>query len=298
MDAEPPESVLNLVRASYASREVRELVCRILFHTYEAAFGRLGTEFLRSAFSEMIESMEQDNEAMRRAYLITRSRFTEMGLRRVYQEEFRRRNLFDSIRVIGEHQFQGNVVDVGCDDNALCSLIAGRVESVLGLDTRRVEGLNEAAPFRLVGENAGLPLEDEATDTCILRYTLHHVAFAEQAILLSECHRALTPGGRLLVFENSFDPDFQEACEDPLRILSEVGALHEQGRLLAFLNALDMFSLTSKNKRGPFPGSFRLHHDWQNTLVATGFAVEARFVGYPILDLHQAPLSVFTCTKR
>ena len=101
-------------------------------------------------------------------------------------------------------------LDVGCGNGRHAELLAGRADSVVGVDLSR-ELLREAAtrarergfaePLDLVhGDAAALPIADDAVGLATYVATLHHLSpRAARVGSLDELARVLAPGGTALV---------------------------------------------------------------------------------------------------
>ena len=101
-------------------------------------------------------------------------------------------------------------LDVGCGNGRHAELLAGRADSVVGVDLSR-ELLREAAtrarergfaePLDLVhGDAAALPVADDAVGLATYVATLHHLSpRAARVGSLDELARVLAPGGTALV---------------------------------------------------------------------------------------------------
>lgn len=91
---------------------------------------------------------------------------------------------------------QGDVLDVGCADGAICRHLAA-AKSYLGVDyPATASGLYGTRPH-VYADGARLPFANGCFDTVMLLDVLEHMALPEAA--LRECARVLRPSGRLLI---------------------------------------------------------------------------------------------------
>lgn len=116
------------------------------------------------------------------------------------------------------------VLDVGCGPGFYCAeLVAavGKAGAVTGVDSspamlalaaRRCAGHENVE--LLEGEAVALPVADESFDAALSVQVIEYVAEAERA--LSELHRALRPGGRVLVWDIDWGT-LSLHSEDPAR---------------------------------------------------------------------------------
>lgn len=116
------------------------------------------------------------------------------------------------------------VLDVGCGPGFYCAeLVAavGKAGAVTGIDSspamlalaaRRCAGHENVE--LLEGEAIALPVADESFDAALSVQVIEYVAEAERA--LSELHRALRPGGRVLVWDIDWGT-LSLHSEDPAR---------------------------------------------------------------------------------
>lgn len=100
------------------------------------------------------------------------------------------------------------VLDIGCGAGGKTLYYASRgARQVVGIDVvpsyrteavalARKLGLEEKATF-LTGDAAAMPFADNAFDSIIANDVMEHLPRPDQALV--ECHRVLTPGGRLYV---------------------------------------------------------------------------------------------------
>lgn len=98
------------------------------------------------------------------------------------------------------------VADLGCGTGAMLPLVAPHVANVIGVDASdemlaaardRVETLANVELRQ--GSLESLPIPDATLDAATLMLVLHHLP--SPAAALTEAHRALRPGGRLLVVD-------------------------------------------------------------------------------------------------
>ncbi len=98
------------------------------------------------------------------------------------------------------------VGDLGCGTGLATAAMAPHVARVIGVDAS--EEMLGAARARLsglknvewrAGALEALPIEDGSLDVAVMMLVLHHVPSPAEAI--AEAHRALTPGGRLLIVD-------------------------------------------------------------------------------------------------
>lgn len=98
------------------------------------------------------------------------------------------------------------VADLGCGTGAMLPLVASHVANVIGVDASdemlaaardRVDALSNVELRR--GSLESLPIPDSTLDAATLMLVLHHLPSPVAA--LAEAHRALKPGGRLLIVD-------------------------------------------------------------------------------------------------
>jgi ubiquinone/menaquinone biosynthesis C-methylase UbiE/DNA-binding transcriptional ArsR family regulator len=139
-----------------------------------------------------------------------RTRSQEFFSRAASQWDALRVDLFgtrtDQFALLALLDDRSTVGDLGCGTGQLSATIAPFVERVIAVDASKA--MLGAAKRRLVGvENVdlrvgdleALPIEDGTLDAGMLALVLHYVA--EPLRVLAEAHRALRPGGRLLVVD-------------------------------------------------------------------------------------------------
>ena len=112
---------------------------------------------------------------------------------------------------LDEYRPTGTVADIGCGPGYLATLIAKRHSKlqVLALDAAdemisaaelnaAKRGLSDRVEFRR-GDVGALPIPDGTLDFAVSTLSLHH--WSHPSLGLAEIHRALRPGGQLLLFD-------------------------------------------------------------------------------------------------
>ncbi|MGB6223087.1 MAG: metalloregulator ArsR/SmtB family transcription factor [Haloferula sp.] len=135
----------------------------------------------------------------------------------------------------------GTVADLGAGEGTLSQLLAQRAEKVIAVDLspKMVEfgselakkhGLNNLE-YRL-GDLESPPLEDNSLDLAVLSQALHHAAHPDLAVLAA--HRALKPGGRLVILD-LVQHNFEQARE----LYADTWLGFGEGELSAMLEKTD-----------------------------------------------------------
>ena len=115
------------------------------------------------------------------------------------------------VRELRHHRPTGILADIGCGPGLLTILIARKFPQleVIGLDTAQemIKTANKNAKSRgfegrvifQEGNIRNLPVPDGSLDFAVSSMSLHHWSEPERG--LSEIHRALKPGGQVLLFD-------------------------------------------------------------------------------------------------
>lgn len=194
-----------------------------------------------------------------------------------------------------------DVLDAGCGSGALSAALLERGATVTGVDSSA--GMLDLARRRL-GEDVALrradlsevlPFEDDTFDDVIASLVLHYLE--DWAPALSEIHRVLRPGGRLLVSVDH--PIVAYTIQEPRpdyfattsyefewvlggeRVLMRFWRKPLHGMLDAFASA--GFRLTSISEPQPSPEARELHPE--------GFAHFSTAPGFLFFALEAAPAS-------
>jgi len=229
-----------------------------------------------------------------------RELFQTVGLANYYAGPFRMENLRRSLSLAPAAHFSGKVLDVGADDNLTGAILEdySDIETVTGVDVVKREYVysSQRTRFLLQVQPAIIPLPSGVFGTALCRYSLHHMPRPIQLRILGEISRCLRPGGTLIIWENSISATLPpEQCFDP-QILARITML-DRDECKALFSAMDVISFAIKEKPQPFPFSFRSLEAWQ-TLLARGWRVlSVRYVGLPLIDLHQTPLGILVLEK-
>jgi ArsR family transcriptional regulator len=151
-----------------------------------------------------------DAERARAVLDLRRLRSTEFFAETAERWDAMRANLFgsgtDLAPLLGLIEPSWVVGDLGVGTGALTARLAPFAERVIGVD--RSEEMMAAAALRLggltntelrLGDLEALPLADGELDLAILALVLHYVV--DPPAVLQEVHRALSPGGRVLLVD-------------------------------------------------------------------------------------------------
>jgi ubiquinone/menaquinone biosynthesis C-methylase UbiE len=157
------------------------------------------------------------------------------------------------------------ILDVGCGTGRFASRVLERFprSRVWGLDLsegmlRRGQARCRAADGRLHlvrADSARLPFASSTFDVVTCAHSFHH--YPHQARVLSEMHRVLRPGGRLLIIDGDRDRWWGRFVFDVFVVLLE-GAVHHVSRrgYRALLREAGFDVLMQRRRRGPFPFLF------------------------------------------
>lgn len=147
------------------------------------------------------------------------------------------RDLRDRIVARANPRGEDEVVDVGAGTGLLTLALAARVDRVWAIDiapSMCAYLRAKAASARLenvhtvVASAVSLPLVDESTDLVVSNYCFHHLDDPGKRVALSEAHRVLRPGGRLVFGDMMFRPALGQA-RDRQVIADKVGAMLRKG---------------------------------------------------------------------
>ncbi len=167
------------------------------------------------------------------------TRFYDLGVRVTMRERLWRPVIVEAVA----DRNPGVVVDVGCGTGALSIPIAGRLPSarVLGIDgDSQVLDIARGKPGAdavewTKGLAGALPLQAGEADVVVTSLVLHHLPLQTKREMLSEAHRVLRPGGRLIVADWAAPQD----------VVASAG--------FALLQVLDGFATTNDNRHGLIP---------------------------------------------
>ena len=167
------------------------------------------------------------------------TRFYDLGVRVTMRERLWRPVIVEAVA----DRNPAVVVAVGCGTGALSIPIAARLPSarVVGVDGDPqvldiARGKPGAAAVEWTEGLAGaLPFKASVADVVVTSLVLHHLPLQTKREMLSEAHRVLRPGGRLIVADWAAPQD----------VVASVG--------FALLQVLDGFATTNDNRRGLIP---------------------------------------------
>jgi ubiquinone/menaquinone biosynthesis C-methylase UbiE len=108
------------------------------------------------------------------------------------------------------HRFRGDerLLDVGCGDGGVASLLRERVAEVVAVDVEPSDEWSDGPGLHFqVANGEQLPFGDGEFDLVHSKDSLHHMD--DPARALAEYHRVLKPGGTALIVEgNRYNPIF------------------------------------------------------------------------------------------
>ena len=167
------------------------------------------------------------------------TRFYDLGVRVTMRESLWRPVIVEAVA----DRNPAVVVDVGCGTGALSIPIAVRLPSarVVGIDgDPQVLDIARGKPGAdavewTEGLAGALPLKAGEADVVVTSLVLHHLPLQTKREMLSEAHRVLRRGGRLIVADWAAPQD----------VVASAG--------FALLQLLDGFATTNDNRRGLIP---------------------------------------------
>lgn len=159
----------------------------------------------------------------------------------VHAEEVARspgfRDLRDRILTLAQPGPQTTAVDLGAGTGLLTLALAREGASVWALDISAemcayLSAKAESARLERVrvvrGSAVSVPLVDSCADLVVSNYCFHHLSSEEKLCALSEAHRVLRPGGRLIFADMMFSPSLGTPRDRRL-LRQKTGAMLRRG---------------------------------------------------------------------
>lgn len=281
--------------------EVLELLGDLVASTYEHHLGFLGRSFVAD-YLHSLDEISPSSEAGEIVEMLLRHRRRfSASLWPRYREHFRNANLRSSLELAEGSWLRGRALDVGAGDNRLGRILLDdypRVVSVVGVDIERRPEVEEGGclEFRVMPDHRTLPCGDREFALVILRYSLHHMTWSEQEAVLREAERALSRGGVILIFENSYSRMRRAVGSTIARQFHRRALALGDRELHLLMSSLDLFSLGIKEKNQPFPFTFRTVEGWRQILAERFVILHEEFHAFQMADLHPQPLAFFVLT--
>ncbi len=278
--------------------QIIEIIDILFSITYKKYFGEKGITFFKIYISFLQGLNSQDDlTTVKKRILGLRNEFDLLGLNDYYTNNFRQKNLLDSLSLINSSYVNGKVIDIGADDNCLAHVLVANycgVSSVLGTDiTNNNKSTNtKNINFKVQDNGSTLPAPNDSFDVAICRYSLHHMSKQEQLSIISEITRILKHKGTLIVYENSISHTKTPMIEESLFLHKKIGCLSDENFKI-LMSALDVFSLGIKDKNQHFPFTYRTVEEWESIFKDSFSIKQILYYGLPMIDLHQAPLAIF-----
>jgi ubiquinone/menaquinone biosynthesis C-methylase UbiE len=288
--------------------EVREdlavlsVVQEILTNSFRLYLGPEGGAFVWNCYQELMAELPGiDAVGLMELFRRRRQEFARLGLRERLAG-YKGNSLLRTAVVAGLRHFQGVVVDVGANENLLGAVLLDQcpaVTRVVGVDIedRGCRPEDERIAFALQHTASEIPLETGSADVAILRYSLHHMTFPTQELVLGDLRRVLRPAGTLIIVEDSFSRSLTPLVRS--RPLLRFMELDDRRRLQLVLACLDACFGFIQEEVMPFAFSFRSAEEWKEVLARGGFRVEeCTFWGLPNFSLFSAPMLVLVAEAR
>lgn len=97
----------------------------------------------------------------------------------------------------------GKILDVGCGDGYITSLIFENFKDVIGIDISKkaikfAREKNQGVTF-VVGTCTNLPFSDESFDTIVASEVIEHINYNDGKAFLKEARRVLSPKGKIII---------------------------------------------------------------------------------------------------
>lgn len=163
-----------------------------------------------------------------------------------------------AVRLVRRYGPEGLIVDVGCGEGALLSLLPGRQKIGVDVSEKALAAAKEEAAdaFLIAGDMRSLPLRDGIADGVALIAVLGAVSAAEEEKVLREVYRVLREGGHVFVLVS------QLGIYSPLtteRVLSRWRWRHFSGDyLIAMMERCGLKCVAVEYKGGPLSVGFDL----------------------------------------
>jgi ubiquinone/menaquinone biosynthesis C-methylase UbiE len=282
--------------------DVFNVVKNILALSYRIQLGYRGEQFIKESFKALEKINSRDKlETICTIFEQRRKVFKELQLFNSFHK-YKEGSLLRSIKIVGEHNLKGTILDVGSNDNRLGNLILKtccNVSEVIGVDIENRSAQTDSDRLRFFQQKdpSKLPFENEVVDVVIMRFSLHHMTSEIQNSILLEAQRVLKHYGKIVIMEDSYSRTIQPICNNDVHaIFMELDSEKKQMLALSFLDASSCLVVEESM---PFCFSYRKLEDWEAQLEKTGFdKVNTDYWGIPFFSLFQAPLGVLLYKKK
>jgi ubiquinone/menaquinone biosynthesis C-methylase UbiE len=169
------------------------------------------------------------------------------------------------------------VLDIGCGTGQFAAALLERFPEtrVWGMDLsdgmlRQCSQRCQVADGRLrlvQGDSQRLPFEDDSFDVVTCTHSFHH--YPRQAQVITEMHRVLRPGGRLVIIDGDRDRPWGWFIFDVVVVLLEGAVKHQTSRGFRDLYHAGGFDQIRQQRRGgPFPFLMTVGHAVKQTQPA------------------------------
>ena len=179
-------------------------------------------------------------------------------------------------RILQRAQIESDeiVLDIGAGTGLLTLAAAQQAQQVWAVDVSarmcdylatKARSAEQANIEPVVASAVSLPLVSGSIDVAISNYCLHHLSHPEKLAALSELHRVLRPGGRLVLGDMMFTVGLGERRDREV-IRAKVQALLAKGPGGAWRLARNAARLASGRWERPASAPW-----WEEALADTGF---------------------------
>jgi len=215
---------------------------------------------------------------------------------------YKKGSLMRTLSFIGLNEYEGTLVDFGSNDSALGKLLLNskyqsKIEQIISVDVenRTPDFFTDKLHFLLIDNLYRVDLPNESVDFIFFRYSLHHMTFDIQLLVLKEAYRILKPHGKLIIiedtfslineaiFNNNFCQVFSRFCDNSCKMI---------------LSMLDASSCFIYDETMPFSFSFRSIEEWIDILTNIGYLEKSvKYWGVTFSSLFVAPMGIMQYEK-
>jgi len=269
-----------------------EFVSNIQQTSYRIHLGKEGQDFINLSYENLPKNLHRNQDY----FSERRSAFSSSNLPERLKT-YKKGSLMRTLSFIGINEYEGNLVDFGSNDSALGNLLLNskyqsKIEQIISVDVenRNPDLFIDKLHFLLIDNSYRVNLPNESVDFIFFRYSLHHMTFDIQLMVLNESYIILKPHGKLIIVEDTFSLKNEAIFNNNF---SQLFSRFSDGSCKMILSMLDASSCFIHEETMPFAFSFRSIEEWDDIMTKIGYSkMNNKYWGVTFSSLFVAPMGI------